>query len=81
MAWLDSMRKVVMNVANMAQGKTTNLYTTTYNAAQFLSQLRGLPVSSAVREFSTLWNNTIGEEYPSLNVKNIHLTEKEKKTK
>ena len=37
-----------------------------YQTSKALSQLSGLPVSSAMREAVTFWNNTVGAAYPEL---------------
>ena len=48
-------------------------YKTVYSVAQSVgkafSQMGGLPVSNLWREFTTIWNNTVGEMYESLKLK------------
>lgn len=41
-------------------------YSAVYSAVKTASQLSGLPGSNFVREFKTIWNNTVGEVYESM---------------
>lgn len=43
-------------------------YSAVYSAAKTVSQISGLPGSNAIREFKTIWNNTIGEVYESMKI-------------
>ena len=42
---------------------------TTYNSLRALSQTTGMPFSNVAREIVAIWNNTVGEIYPSLKIK------------
>ncbi|MBQ7863793.1 MAG: hypothetical protein IJ353_04910 [Lachnospiraceae bacterium] len=42
---------------------------TTYNSLRALSQTTGMPFSNVARELVAIWNNTVGEIYPSLKIK------------
>jgi len=41
-------------------------YKDIHTLAKAVSQASGLPFSNVMREAATLWNNTIGQIYPSL---------------
>jgi len=42
---------------------------TTYNSLKALSQATSMPFSNVAREIVAIWNNTVGEIYPSLKIK------------
>lgn len=74
-AVFDSIRKTLSMITKLMDGDSVQLYSTVYNAAQAISQTSGIPIAPLWREFSTIWNNTIGEAYPSKNLKNIKINE------
>lgn len=43
-------------------------YKTIYRTMQAMSQATGIPLSSLLREATTIWNNTIAEMYPYLKI-------------
>jgi hypothetical protein len=43
-----------------------NVYKAVYRTTDIVSQLSGIPISNAMRELASAWNNTIGLAYPSL---------------
>lgn len=44
-------------------------YKDVYSTAKAISQVTGLPISNIMREVVTIWNNTVGETYPSIKLK------------
>lgn len=69
-AWITKTIKSVMGWVNLAKdkGKATT-YKNLYDTAQAISSLWGLPIGNAMREFVTLWNNTIGVMDENLKIK------------
>ena len=69
-AWITKTIKSVMGWVNLAKdkGKATT-YKNLYDTAQAISSLSGLPIGNAMREFVTLWNNTIGVMDENLKIK------------
>lgn len=69
-AWITKTIKAVDGWKKLAQGKgKATTYKNLYDTAQAISSLWGLPIGNAMREFVTLWNNTIGVMDENLKLK------------
>ena len=44
-------------------------YKDVYYTARAISQATGVPISNVIREFTTMWNNTVGNIYPNNKLK------------
>lgn len=51
-----------------------NLYYAIYNTTKALSQVTGLPISNAMREVVTVWNNTVGAADSTLKIRSYDLS-------
>lgn len=58
---------VVSAYKKLTDGEFT--YKDVYYTARAISQASGLPISNVIREFTTLWNNTVGNIYPNNKLK------------
>ena len=62
---LDNARK---SWEKVVKGEKDLDYKTIYRTMQALSQFTGIPISSLMRDGAALWNDTIGQVYPSLHI-------------
>lgn len=71
-AWIETV-KLAAGEQEKATDATYNGKMTTYGKLfltfKAMSQLSGLPVSSSMREASTIWNNTVGYKWPEMKLK------------
>ena len=61
---IQQFKYTVNAIEKVIQGEDWT-YKTTYRLVTTISQATGLPLSGALREIVTIWNNTIGQMYPS----------------
>ena len=50
----------LINIKDVLTSKSRPAYGKIYKVAQMVSRFSGVPVSNAMREFSMIWNNTVG---------------------
>ena len=65
-AWVDIIKK--------GEDAENTLYYAIYNTTKAASQLTGLPISNAMREVVSLWNNTAGAYDSTLKLRNYDLS-------
>lgn len=51
-----------------------NLYYAIYNTTKALSQVTGMPISNAMREVVTVWNNTVGAADSTMKIRSYDLS-------
>lgn len=66
--WMQYFIYTAKGIGKIAEGEG-NVYTTAKNALRSLSYATGLPVYNLIRDVFAIWNDTIGEAYPSLKIK------------
>lgn len=69
MASIQSIITAGKNLSKVISGEKELDYKTIYRAMQAISQATGIPLSSLMRDGSALWNDTVGQMYPSLKIK------------
>lgn len=69
MASIQSLINAGKSLSKVVTGDKDMDYKTIYRTMQAISQATGIPLSSLMRDGAALWNNTIGQMYPSLYIK------------